>query len=51
MPLSLFTLADDSPRQIASYISLRDVLVAREGGLITGHLQILETDEVGVFEL
>jgi ribosomal protein S18 acetylase RimI-like enzyme len=49
--LSLFALADDSPRQIASYISLGEVLVAREGDLIRGHLQILETDDAGVFEL
>lgn len=49
--LSLFALADDSPKQIASYISLGEVLVAREGDLIKGHLQILETDDAGVFEL
>ncbi len=49
--LSLFALADDSPKQIASYVSLGEVLVAREGDLITGHLQILETDDAGVFEL
>jgi hypothetical protein len=49
--LSLFPLADDSPRQIASYISLGEVLVAREGDLIAGHLQILEADDAGVFEL
>ncbi len=47
----LFALADDSPEQIASYISLGEVLVARKGDLITGHLQILETDNAGVFEL
>jgi GNAT superfamily N-acetyltransferase len=49
--LSLFSLADDSQRQIASYISLGEVLVAREGDLIAGHLQILEADHAGVFEL
>src|SRR5512133_2972586 len=32
--LSLFALADDSPKQIASYISLGEVLIAREGDLI-----------------
>jgi GNAT superfamily N-acetyltransferase len=47
----LFALADDSPEQIASYISLGEILVATEGDLITGHLQILETDGTGVFEL
>lgn len=49
--LSLFALADDSPKQIASYISLGEVLVARKNGLIAGHLQILETDDAGIFEL
>ena len=48
---SLFALADDSPRQVASYISVGEVLVAHEDDLIAGHLQILETDEAGVFEL
>src|SRR5207247_2594367 len=33
------------------YISLGEVLVARQDGLIAGHLQILETDDAGVFEL
>lgn len=46
-----FALADDSPQQIASYISLGDVLVEREGDLIRGHLQIVDTDSAGVFEL
>jgi GNAT superfamily N-acetyltransferase len=49
--LSLFALADDAPKQIASYMSLGEVLVASEGDLIIGHLQILETDDAGVFEL
>jgi len=47
----LFALADDSPQEIASYISLGEILVAREGELVIGHLQILETDSTGVFEL
>ena len=49
--LPLFTLADDSPAQIATYISRGEVLVARDGELVIGHLQILETGAAGVFEL
>jgi GNAT superfamily N-acetyltransferase len=49
--LPLFTLADDSPAQIAAYISRGEVLVARDGELAIGHLQIVETGEAGVFEL
>ena len=51
-PLSpLFALADDSPEQIASYMSLGEIFVVREDGLIIAHLQIAETESVGVFEL
>ncbi|MGO4335093.1 GNAT family N-acetyltransferase [Labrys sp. KB_33_2] len=49
--LALFALADDSPVQVASYIGLGDVLVARQGEAIIGHAQILATDEPGVLEL
>ena len=49
--LELFALADDSPAQIAGYIGLGEVLVARDGGAIVGHLQLIETDDVPVFEL
>ena len=49
--LPLFALADDSPAQIAAYISRGEVLVARDGELVIGHLQILETGDAGVFEL
>jgi ribosomal protein S18 acetylase RimI-like enzyme len=49
--LSLFRLADDSQREIDSYISLGEILVARDGELIAGHLQILDTDQTGVFEV
>lgn len=49
--LPLFTLADDSPAQIAGYIALGEVLVAREGDAIIGHAQVIETDAPGVFEL
>jgi predicted N-acetyltransferase YhbS len=49
--LPLFALADDSRVQISTYISLGDVLVARDGDLVLGHLQIVETNDAGVFEL
>jgi predicted N-acetyltransferase YhbS len=49
--LPLFSLADDSPTQISSYIDRGDVLVARDGGRIVGHVQVIETGEAGVFEL
>lgn len=49
--LPLFTLADDSPAHVATYILRGEVLVARDGDLVIGHLQILTTGEVGVFEL
>jgi GNAT superfamily N-acetyltransferase len=41
--LPLFALADDSAEQIRSYIDLGEVLVARFGKEIAGHLQILIT--------
>jgi|SRR6478735_6398452 len=40
--LPLFALADDSRAQIATYITRGEVLVARDGDLIVGHLQILD---------
>ena len=47
----LFALADDSETQIAGYIGLGDVLVARDGDAILGYLQFLENGEAGEFEL
>lgn len=47
----LFALADDSARQIDTYIGLGDVLVARDADRIVGHLQLLATAAAGVFEL
>ncbi|OBQ74527.1 GNAT family N-acetyltransferase [Mesorhizobium erdmanii] len=47
----LFELADDSPTQISSYIDKGEVLVARDGNRIVGHVQVIETGEGGVFEL
>jgi GNAT superfamily N-acetyltransferase len=49
--LPLFALADDSEAQIATYFSRGEVLVARDGELVIAHLQILETEAAGVFEL
>jgi GNAT superfamily N-acetyltransferase len=49
--LPLFELADDSQAQIASYICLGEVLVARDGDRMIGHLQIIETGDAGIFEL
>ncbi|WJI41464.1 MULTISPECIES: GNAT family N-acetyltransferase [Mesorhizobium] len=37
--------------QISGYIGRGEVMVAREGGRIVGHVQIIETGEGGVFEL
>ncbi|QKC82927.1 GNAT family N-acetyltransferase [Mesorhizobium sp. NZP2077] len=47
----LFALADDSPTQISNYIDKGEVLVARDGNRIVGHVQVIETGEGGVFEL
>lgn len=49
--LPLFALADDSQAQIAAYITRGEVLVARDGDLLIGHLQILENEVARVFEL
>jgi GNAT superfamily N-acetyltransferase len=49
--LSLFALADDSSAHIATYISLGEILVARDGPDIVGHAQLVESGEVGVLEL
>lgn len=49
--LPLFDLADDSRRQISSYISRGEILVVRDRDRAIGHLQILEADAAGTFEL
>jgi len=49
--LPLFVLADDSDTQVSTYISIGEVLTARDDDAIIGHLQIIETDDPGVFEL
>jgi ribosomal protein S18 acetylase RimI-like enzyme len=47
----LFSEADDSESEIARYINLGEVLVASEEGKIVGHVQIVDTQESGIFEL
>jgi ribosomal protein S18 acetylase RimI-like enzyme len=49
--LPLFALADDSPTQVALYVSLGAVLVARDGELIVGQAQVVESGTPGEFEL
>ena len=49
--LPLFALADDSPAQVATYISLGEVVVARHGELIVGYAQIVESEDPREFEL
>ena len=48
---SLFSEADDSESEIASYRDLGEVLVADFGGEIVGHVQIVEGAGAGRFEL
>jgi predicted N-acetyltransferase YhbS len=47
----LFEEAEDSQLQLDSYVDLGRVLVARRGGSIVGHLQLVPTDRPGVVEL
>lgn len=49
--LPLFALADDSPSQIAGYMSRGQVLIARDGVAIIGLALIIAGDEPGLFEL
>ncbi len=49
--LPLFELADDSHSQIAGYIALGEIFVAREDETVLGHVQIVETGDAGVVEL
>jgi ribosomal protein S18 acetylase RimI-like enzyme len=49
--LPLFALADDSRAQVATYISLGEVFVARHGELIVGYAQIVESEDPREFEL
>jgi NAD(P)H-dependent FMN reductase/GNAT superfamily N-acetyltransferase len=47
---TLFELAEDSPSQLESYLQEGHVLVARRGGQVVGHLQLVES-EPGEVEL
>ena len=47
----LFALADDSPEQVAMYRDFGRVLVAREGGAVIGHLQLVDGERDGEAEL
>lgn len=49
--LPLFEQADDSLSQICTYISLGELLVARDADLIAGYLQITDTSISGIFEI
>jgi ribosomal protein S18 acetylase RimI-like enzyme len=47
----LFELAEDSASALASYIGEGRVLVATEGQLVVGHLQLVDTGDVGAAEI
>lgn len=47
----MFALAEDSEEQLAGYLDLGRVLVARRDGVVVGHLQLIPTDEPGTVEL
>jgi GNAT superfamily N-acetyltransferase len=47
----LFELADDSGRLLDAYIDDGEVLVARDGDEIVGHLQLVPTTQSGVVEI
>jgi len=47
----LFSEADDSATEIARYRDLGVILVGTEDGELLGHVQIVETDQQGVFEI
>ncbi len=49
--LSLFGLADSSATHIATYVSLGEIFVARDGSDIVGHAQVVDVDEVSALEL
>ena len=47
----LFELAEDSAEQLAGYVELGRVLVARRDGTAVGQLQLVPTDVAGEIEL
>jgi len=48
---SLFELAEDSASQLAHYIALGRILLARHDGLVLGHLQLVPTGKTDEMEL
>jgi GNAT superfamily N-acetyltransferase len=49
--MPLFRLAEDSETELRGYVDRGEVLVAREGGSIVGHAQVVEAEDEGVREL
>jgi GNAT superfamily N-acetyltransferase len=47
----LFALADDSPEQVERYRDLGRVLVARDGGAVIGHLQLVPCERTNETEI
>src|SRR3954453_20707686 len=47
----LFELAEDSQRRLDAYIDSGRLLVARTGGVVAGHLQLIETDAPARLEI
>jgi lactoylglutathione lyase len=47
----LYEMAEDSTTQLDSYIDAGDVLVARTGDRVVGHLQLVDSDEPGASEI
>ena len=47
----LFALADDSPVQVARYRDLGRILVARDGSIVVGHLQLVDGADEGAAEV
>jgi predicted N-acetyltransferase YhbS len=48
---ALFEEAEDSPRQLDSYLDAGDVLVARRGADVVGHLQVVPTTSADTVEV
>jgi GNAT superfamily N-acetyltransferase len=47
----LFALADDAPAQVERYRDLGRVLVARDGPVVVGHLQLVVDEDAGQVEV
>jgi GNAT superfamily N-acetyltransferase len=46
-----FELAEDSAEQLDAYIELGQILVARRGELIVGHLQLIAAERIDTLEI